>query len=71
MSVKFTGFDYISDNDGMGIHVVAGADDIWLPVDDRERVRFALAVLDGLAPKELDEVAYQIASERRHGHGSL
>lgn len=71
MSVKFTGFDYISDNDGMGIHVVAGADDIWLPVGDRERVRFALAVLDGLTPKELDEVAYQIASERRHGHGSL
>lgn len=28
MSVKFNGFDYISDNDGMGIHVVAGADDI-------------------------------------------
>lgn len=21
MNVKFTGFDYISDNDGMGIHV--------------------------------------------------
>ena len=40
MNVKFTGFDYISDNDGMGIHVVAGADDIWLPVDDRERVRW-------------------------------
>lgn len=63
MSVKFNGFDYISDNDGMGIHVVAGADDIWLPVDDRERVRFALAVLD--------EVAYRFASEGRRGHGSL
>ncbi|MDH7889180.1 hypothetical protein [Bifidobacterium catenulatum] len=71
MSVKFTGFDYISDNDGMGIHVVAGADDIWLPVDDRERVRFALAVLDGLESKELDEVAHQFASGRRRGHGSL
>lgn len=71
MNVKFTGFDYISDNDGMGIHVVAGADDIWLPVDDRERVRFALAVLDGLEPKELDEVTYQFALERRRGHGSL
>lgn len=55
----------------MGIHAVAGADDIWLPVEDRERVRFALAVLDGLEPEELAEVAYQIASERRHGHGSL
>lgn len=71
MGVKFNGFDYISDGDGMGIHVVAGADDIWIPVDDRERVRFALAVLDGLEPKELAEVAYQIASERRRGHGSL
>ena len=60
MSVKFNGFDYISDNDGMGIHVVAGADDIWLPV-----------VLDGLEPKELDEVACQFALERRRGHGSL
>lgn len=60
MGVKFNGFDYI----GSG-------DDIWVPVDDRERVRFALAVLDGLEPKELAEVAYQIASERRRGHGSL
>lgn len=71
MGVKFNGFDYISDGDGMGTHVVAGADDIWVPVDDRERVGFALAVLDGLEPEELAEVAYQIASERRRGHGSL
>lgn len=71
MGIKFNGFDYISDNDGMGIHAVAGADDIWLPIEDRERVRFALAVLDGLEPEELAEVAYQIASERRRGHGSL
>lgn len=64
MGVKFNGFDYISDGDGMGIHVVAGADDIWVPVDDRERVRFALAVLDGLEPGELAEAARHIASEK-------
>lgn len=64
MGVKFNGFDYISDGDGMGIHVVAGADDIWVPVDDHERVRFALAVLDGLEPGELAGAAYQIASEK-------
>lgn len=64
MKTKFNGFEVINDRYGMTIHAVVGDINLFLPIDGDERIRFALAVLDGLKPEELAEAARHIASEK-------